>query len=55
MRIQAFLTASAYNVRKLALRKRTGPQAGVEAQEKGEVTGLLSPSVFIPDLASPPS
>jgi hypothetical protein len=33
MRIQAFLTASAYNVRKLALHKRTKPESGVEAQE----------------------
>jgi transposase len=39
MRIQAFLTATAYNVRKLALRTRRKPETGVSAQEKKEIKG----------------
>lgn len=49
MRIQAFLTASAYNVRKLALRKRTKPEAGVTAQEKGKVVEVLGYSLLVTD------
>jgi hypothetical protein len=50
MRIQALLPASAYNVRKLALRKRTRPESGVAAQEKGKVIELLGYSLFVTDL-----
>jgi hypothetical protein len=32
MRVQAFLTATAYTIRKLALRKRPKPASGVNAQ-----------------------
>jgi transposase len=50
MRIQAFLTACAYNVRKLALRKRTKPESGVEAQERGQGVELSRYSLSVPDL-----
>jgi hypothetical protein len=53
MRIQAYLTASAYNVRKLALRKRTKPESGVEAQEKGEVVEMARQSFSASDLDWP--
>jgi hypothetical protein len=55
MRIQALLTASADNIRKLALRKRTRPESGVEAQEKGEGTLLLRLSFVVADLDPRPN
>jgi transposase len=41
MRMQALLTATAYNVRKLALRKRTKPVTGVGAKEGREIFGAI--------------
>jgi transposase len=55
MRLQAFLTASAYNVRKLALRKRTKPASGVEAQEKGQGGVLSRFSLFVSHHHWPPT
>jgi hypothetical protein len=55
MRIQALLTASAYNVRKLAVRKRTKPESGVGAQERGRVVELRRFSPFVSAFNQPPN